>query len=85
MSTKGTSELAKKLKADVEREVHKAIGDNPALVAKVEEVIERIGEVAADDVIDEIHNPILRVVVREALHKAIESAFALLPHDGGAS
>ena len=81
MSTKANA-LAQTLRADIEREVHKAIGDNPVLVAKVEEIIERIGEVAADDVIAEIHNPILRVVVKEALHKAIESAFALLPHGG---
>ena len=77
-----TNALIEKMKADVEAKVHDELAANPHLVTRIESIVEAVGEVAADDVIGSIHNPILRVVVKQALHRAIESAFDLLPKDG---
>ena len=75
MTTRAGGQLAKKLREDVEAALVKEFGDNPKLVAEVEAALERVADVALDDVVGQIHNPIVRVVVKTALHDAIEKAF----------
>ena len=75
MAQKAGGQLAEKLRKDVEAALAKELGDNPELVAKVEGILKDVGEIAADDVIGSIHNPIVRVVVKTAIHDTIDAAF----------
>ena len=75
MSTRkaGTNALVEKLKADVEAELVKVVGDDPALVSKIEAAIEKIADVAIDDLLDGIKNPLVRSVVRIVLHRTLDA------------
>ena len=67
--------LAEKLRTDVEAALAQEFGDNPKLVAQVEAVLEKIADVAIGDVVGQIHNPIVRAILKAALHDAIDKAF----------
>lgn len=68
-------QLAEKLRKDVEAALAAEFGDNPQLVQEIEGVLEKIADVALADVVAQIRNPIIRVILKTAMHDAIDKAF----------
>ena len=73
--TQHTSALATKLRKDVEDALIEEFGTNPKLVKEIEGVLEKVADVAIEDVAGAIHNPIVRMLVKTAIHSMIDKAF----------
>ena len=72
---KAASQMVEKLKQDVAAEIEAVVGNDPVLIAKLEGALEKIADVAVDDLLAEIHNPIVRKVAQIMLHRALDAGF----------
>lgn len=74
MATPLKQDLKSRLKRDVEAALAKEFGSNPKLIAEIEGALAKVAEVAASDVISGIKSPVIRMLLKAALHDEIEKA-----------
>ena len=72
------TDLKNRLKRDVEAALVEEFGDNPKLIGEIEAVLEKVADTVADDLLANVKNPLVRMLIKTALHSTIDKAFGAI-------
>ena len=75
MATPRKNDLKSRLRRDLEAALTEEFGSNPKLIGEIESVLEKLADVLADDVLAGIKSPVIRMLVKAAIHSTIDKAF----------